>query len=326
MRVIFFGTSEFAVPSLEHLAASGHHIIMCVTQPDRPQGRGLARESSAVKRAARHLALPLLQPERLQVRLFEDLHPEVGVVAAYGQLIRRELLELPSRGMVGVHPSLLPKYRGAAPVAWALLKGETTTGVTIFRLSERVDAGEVISQRRVAVEPGEDADALTRRLAQLGAQELVSALEAMSAGRATFTPQDESTASLAPKLTKAQGRIDWRKPAAAIERLVRAVVPWPGATTDWRGAPLKVWRATLRTEEASSPHPAPGTVVQLTPDALSVATGQGILDLREVQPAGRRRMSVNAFLAGHPVHVGERFGVTSDKWHVASNTNDDRKT
>ena len=301
-----FGTAAFAVPALEQLVAGRHTVVRCVTQPDRPQGRGLLREPSPVKQAALRLGLPLEQPERPEAALFEGLPSDIGVVVAYGQLIRRDLLALPPHGMLGVHPSLLPKYRGAAPVAWALLHGETATGVTIFRLNERLDAGDLVLQRRVAIEPHEDAQALTGRLAQAGAQALVEALAAIAEGRARFEPQDESQASLAPKLTKAQGRIDWEAPADAIERLVRATIPWPGASTTWRDIPLKVWRAAVGAEE---PRQAPpGTVVRSGQGVVGVATGRGTLELLEVQPADRRRMGVAEFLAGHPGEVGERFG------------------
>jgi len=305
MRVMFFGTAAFAVPTLEQLISHRHTIVRCVTQPDRPQGRGLDREPSPVKQAALRLGLPLVQPERLAAALLEGLRAEVGVVAAYGQLIRRDLLAIAPHGMLGVHPSLLPKYRGAAPVAWAILNGEATTGITVFRLNERLDAGDILLQQQVAIEPQEDADALTRRLAQAGARALIEALEALAQGRARFEPQDEARASLAPKLTKAQGRIDWRAPAEAIERLVRATIPWPGAATTWRGEPLKVWRAAVATgHPASAP---PGTVVRAGQGVIGVAAGRDTLDLLEVQPAGRRRMAVAEFLAGHRLEVGERL-------------------
>ena len=309
MRIIFFGTAEFAVPSLERLAsaASGQTVVMCVTQPDRPQGRGLGVEPSPVKRTAERLGLPLLQPARLQAALFETLQPEVGVVAAYGRLIPGDLLALPPQGMLGVHPSLLPKYRGAAPVAWAILSGETTTGVTIFRLNERLDAGEMLSQQPVALEAGEDAEALTNRLARLGAEELLRTLETMAAGQVRVRAQDESQASVAPKLTKAQGQIDWRQSAEVIDRLVRATIPWPGAATTWRGGALKIWSAGVG-ERVAHTTAAPGTVIDETSEALVVATGQGTLIIKEVQPAGKRRMLVKEFLAGHPIQVGEKFG------------------
>lgn len=303
---MFFGTAEFAVPSLERVVAKRHEVVMCVTQPDRPQGRGLTRGASPVKRSALQLGLPLAQPERPAPELFQALHPEIGVVAAYGQLIQGDVLALAANGMLGVHPSLLPKYRGAAPIAWALLNGETTTGVTIFRLNDRLDAGEILLQERAAIRPDEDARALTGRLAKLGAQALVDALEAVAGGRARFEPQDESQASVAPKLTKAQGRIDWRASAERLERLVRATIPWPGASTEWRKRPLKVWGAAVGRSPA--PQASPGTVVRVTDSALTVATGHGTLDITDVQPAGGRRMRVSEFLAGHPIKAGERFG------------------
>ncbi len=311
MRVLFFGTSAFAVPSLERVAGAGHTVVLCVTQPDRPQGRGLGLEPSPVKQTALRLQLPLAQPERLEADAFRSLQPDVGVVVAYGNLIRRELLALPVHGMLGVHPSLLPKYRGAAPVAWALLNGESQTGVTIFRLNERLDAGELLRSHRVSIEPGEDAEALTNRLARLGAEELVRGLEQISEGRAAWTPQDEAQASLAPKLTKAQGRIEWSQPAEAIERLVRATIPWPGASAEWSGEPVKVWRAVAQGPEGTTAAGArPGTVAHVSPEAIGVATGTGLLELLEVQPAGRRRMTGKEFLAGHPVRVGDRFGAS----------------
>ena len=309
MRIIFFGTAEFAVPSLEALAgaASGQTVVMCVTQPDRPQGRGLGVESSPVKQAAARLGLPLMQPARLASSLFASLQSEVGVVAAYGQLIPRELLTLPAQGMLGVHPSLLPKYRGAAPVAWAILNGETATGVTIFRLNERLDAGAMLFQQTVPIQADEDAQALTNRLARLGAEALLQTLTLMASGQARDQAQDESRASLAPKFTKAQGEIDWRKPAEFIDRLVRSTMPWPGASTTWRGHALKIVSVGVGGPQANQTA-APGTAIDVSADALAVATGEGTLLIREVQPAGKRRMSAREFLAGHRIEKGERFG------------------
>jgi len=306
VRLVFFGTATFAVPSLE-AAAARHRVSLCVTRPDRPRGRGRSPGPSPVKEAALRMGLSVAQPERLEVGALGSERPEAGIVAAYGRLIPPELLRLPRHGMLGVHPSLLPRYRGAAPVAWAILNGEATTGVSIFRLSEELDAGEIITQRSVAIEPGEDALALSDRLAHLGAATLLEALEAVEAGRADATPQQASQASLAPKLTKAQGRINWVLPAAMIERLVRAAVPWPGAVTEWQGRALKIWQVSVG--EAPAPRgAAPGTIVRVEADALTVAAGEGTVTVSEVQPEGRRRMSATAFLAGHPVGAGERFG------------------
>ena len=306
MRILFLGTGAFAVPSLEHLARAGHEITMCVTQPDRPQGRGLQSEPSPVKRAAERLKLPLLQPERLDPLSLQGVSAEAGVALDYGRLIPAAVLTLPRHGMLGVHPSLLPKYRGAAPVAQAILNGDTSTGVTIFRLNERLDAGEVLLRHPVAIEAGENAQALTERLAQIGAEALLRALDLLDRGQARFEAQDEAAASLAPKLTKAQGRIEWTEPAERLERLVRAMAPWPGACTQWQGTALKLWDVSAVL--GGSRDVAPGTIVQSSPEALTVATGQGALAVRVVQLAGKRRMSAKEFLAGHRVQPGERLG------------------
>lgn len=305
MRVIFFGTAEFAVPSLERLVTSGHRVVLCVTRPDRPQGRGLKPEPSPVKQAAERLHIAVVQPERLTTDALRGHAADIGVLAAYGQIVRRDVLEGFSRGMVGVHPSMLPKYRGAAPVAWALLNGETRTGLTIFQMNERLDAGDILLQKLVDIEPHEDAAALTARLARLGGELAVRALDAAERGSAHLVPQDDGQASYAPKLSKTQGRIDWNAPAAVIERMVRATTPWPGAVTAWRGEPLKIVRAALAPAIGSKP---PGAVMQAGPDALIVATGEGALAVTELQPAGRRRLSAREFLAGYKVQVGDRFG------------------
>jgi len=310
MRVIFFGTSEFAVPSLERLAAQGHAVVMCVTQPDRPQGRGLVREPSPVKRAALRLKLPLAQPERLEAGPLASRHSDVGVVAAYGQLIRKEALGLPAHGMLGVHPSLLPKYRGAAPVAWTLLNGDAETGVTIFRLNERLDAGEILLRRAVPVAPDDTTQLLTERLAQLGAEALIETLALLERGQARGEPQREPEASLAPKLTKAQAAMDWHASAAVLDRLVRAMIPWPVAVTSWRGTPVKIWKAALSTAPSRA---SAGSIVAVTERGIVVAAGEGALEIHEVQLPGKRRMPVKQFLAGHPVTVGEKLGVRSDQ-------------
>lgn len=308
MRIVVFGTSAFAVPSLERVAA-GHDVVLCVTQPDRPQGRGRRLEPSPAKRAALRLGLPLIQPARLSAGDLNHLNADVGVLASYGQLVPREVLALPAHGVLGVHPSLLPKYRGAAPVAWAVLNGETVTGMTIYRLNERLDAGDILCQRQVPITPEEDAGGLTDRLAHIGAEELMRALEMLSSGRARFTPQDESQASLAPKFTKAQGSIDWSRPAEQIARMVRALAPWPGATASWRGRPLSIWSAQARAASGG----AAGCILQVSPEAVIVGAGQGAVAVTEVQLPGRRRMRVSEFLAGHPLRPGDTLGVIGDQ-------------
>lgn len=308
MRVIFFGTSAFAVPSLEQVVAHHYDVMLCVTQPDRPQGRGRVPDASAIKRAAVRFGLPLAQPARLTREVIALHEADVGIVVAYGQVIRREVLKMPRYGMVGVHPSLLPRYRGAAPLAWALLHGETQTGVTIFKLDEQLDAGPIILRETVPIDTGDTAETLGTRLAQRGAELLVRALEDLAEHRATFTPQDDAQASFAPKLTKAQGHLDWRQPADRLSRVVRATIPWPGATTQWRDEPLKIWAATAGTSAGVAVGTVPGHVVAVSPEGITVATGQGTLVVTEVQRPGRRRMHVREFLAGHPLRPGDRLG------------------
>jgi methionyl-tRNA formyltransferase len=307
MRVIFLGTSQFAVPSLERLAAAGHAIALVVTQPDRPQGRGLRAEPSPVKAAALKLGLPLAQPERLERRPFDIGTPDVGVLAAYGEMVPRELLAWPRHGMFGVHPSLLPKHRGAAPVARALLQGDAVTGVTIFRMNDRMDAGEIALQESTPIGAEENAETLTARLAAAGAEAVVRVLGELEAGRLRLAPQDDAKATVAPKLAKAEGRIDWTAPAASVARLVRATVPWPGAATTWRATPLRIWSARASDAPAARGQP-PGAVASVSDGRLLVATGQGLLELVEVQPAGKRRMTGKEFLAGYRAAPGDRLG------------------
>ncbi len=308
MRVVVFGTSVFAVPSFEQVAAR-HDVVLCVTQPDRPQGRGLSLKPSPVKRAALRLNVPLIQPERLTAGELAGLQADVGVLVSYGQLVRREVLAVPTHGVLGVHPSLLPKYRGAAPIAWAILNGETATGVTIYRLNERLDAGEMLCQREVPMAPDEDTGRLTERLAQIGAEELLHGLDVLASGHARFRPQDDSQATVAPKFAKAQGRINWTQPAEQIARMIRAMTPWPGATAAWQGQPLRLWAAAA--DETNASGAVPGQVVRVAPDAVVVGTGGGTLTVTEVQLAGKRRMRVSEFLIGHPMKPGDVLGVIS---------------
>lgn len=305
MRVIFFGTSAFAVPSLERVAASAHRIALVVTQPDRVQGRGLKAMPSPVKEAALRLNLPLAQPEKLLPADFTPLNADVGVVAAYGKILKPDLLAVPPHGMLGVHPSLLPKYRGAAPVNWPILDGDVITGTTIFRLDPGLDSGDILLQEQHTILPEEDADALGKRLAAASADLLVKALDALAAGTAARRPQDHAQATYAAKLTKEQGKISWAEPAVRLERLVRGTAPWPGAQTVWHGEPLKVWRVRRGTGAAAG---EPGTVMRVEDGVVAVATGEGVLELVEVQPAGRRRMQAKEFLAGHKIVPGDRLG------------------
>ena len=310
MRILVLATAAFAVPSLEALATHGHQIIGCLTQPQRPQGRGLVRLPSPVKTAATRLGLPVEEPEDLGGRLadMQSRHPDLGVVISYGRLVPVSYLQTPRHGMLGVHPSLLPKYRGAGPMVWAILNGESETGVTVFRLNDRLDAGDILLQRTAAIEPRDTAERLSDRLAHLGAALLVEAVQQVERGTAAFRPQDERQATDAPKLTKHHGRIDWRHGAESIDRQIRAMKPWPGTYTEWRGQPLKITAASLG---PSAGEGRPGQVVKVSPEGVAVATGHGLLVIEELQPAGRRQMPVRDFLAGHPLQVGELLGANA---------------
>jgi methionyl-tRNA formyltransferase len=318
MKIVFFGTPGFAVPSLDAVLAAGE-VVAVVTRADRPRGRGLHVEPPAVARAANEYALEVLQPETLRDPSFaprlRELAPDIGVLVAYGRLVPPEVLAVPPRGIVNVHPSLLPRYRGAAPVARAIAAGDTETGVTILYLSEELDAGDIILQRRVPVAPDDTTRTLTARLAEDGAALLTEALGLIEAGRAPRRPQDPSQATWAPRLTREDAAIDWRRPASAIVNLVRACDPWPVAFTSLRdraGAPqeLRIWRAGASPGEGNL-RAAPGTVPSLPADdraPLVVAAGEGTVLILEVQPAAGRRMSAGAYSRGHALETGAVLG------------------
>jgi methionyl-tRNA formyltransferase len=310
LRVVFFGTPAFAVPTLERLLGSAHTVVGVVTQPDRPRGRGQVLTDAPVKAVAVARGIPLHQPPRLRDPGVEATlrawSPDLGVVAAYGKLIPDALLQVPRLGMINVHASLLPKYRGAAPVHRAVIAGETMTGVTIMRVIRELDAGGMFARATRPIGEDETSVEVERDLAALGAGLLVSVADALSAGTAREEPQDHADATYAPKLTKDEGAIDWTLPAAAIHNRVRGLHPWPHAHTSIGGKRTIVLRTrALPDGPAGAP---PGAVVDATGDALRVAAGEGTVAIEQVQPEGRRAMSVRDFLSGHPVRAGERLG------------------
>lgn len=312
-RIVFLGTPEFAVPSLVALLAEAE-ILAVVTQPDRPKGRGQQVSAPPVVALARERGLRLLQPARLRdpqvIQTIAGLGPDVIVTVAYGRIIPPDLLRIPSLGCINLHPSLLPKYRGASPIQRAILNGETETGVTIMYQSEELDAGDIILQRSVPILPEDTAATLEGRLAEVGAQALVEALRLIAAGRAPRRPQDHPQATYVGKLTKDDGRVDWSRPATHIANQVRAMAPWPSAYTRHRGRLLKIWRAVPAAppDDRDAPRPAPGTVVAVQREGFVVATGDGALLVGEVQPEGRRRMSAEEYVRGARLEVGERLG------------------
>ncbi len=303
------GTPAFACPSLETLLARPDPVVGVVCQPDRPRGRGLAVVPPEVKRLAQARGVPVLQPERARDPAFlaalRDLAPDLIVVAAYGKILPRAILELPPHGCINVHASLLPRHRGAAPVQWAILAGDTVTGVTIMAMTEEMDAGDVLLARETPILPDDTAGTLGARLARLGAEALADAIDGLHAGTLRPTPQPAVGVTFAPRIEREQGRLDWRRPAEELDRVVRAFAPAPSAFTLLDGRLLKVHRARPLPEAAAAP---PGTVVAATPAGIDVATGAGRLRLLEVQLEGRRRLDAAAFLAGHPLAAGTCLG------------------
>ena len=307
LRIVFFGTPSFAVPTLERLLASRHALVGVVTQPDRPRGRGHRVAESPVKAVARAHARPVLQPDRLRapgvLDALADWTPDLGVVAAYGQLVPGAMLDLPRLGMINVHASLLPRYRGAAPVHRAVIDGEPETGVTIMRMVPALDAGPMLARVIRPIGPDETSEDVERDLATLGASLLGAVVERLAAGPVDEEPQDDMLSTYAPRLRKDEGPIDWTLPALFIHNRVRGLHPWPLASTSLAGTRLLVLRT--RVEEATGGDAAPGTVVEVSRAALYVATGHGgRLAIESVRPEGRRAMSVRDFLAGHPVRPG----------------------
>jgi methionyl-tRNA formyltransferase len=309
VTIVFMGTSGFAVPAIERLLASGHTVLAVVTQPDRPQGRGRRIGYSPVKELAVSRQLRLLQPRRASdARLLVELKsmsPQVIVVAAYGQLLPPALLAIPPLGCVNIHASLLPKYRGAAPVNWALIRGELVTGVTIMLMDATLDTGPILLQSELAIDPCDDAGTLQQRLATCGAEALVRALDGMESGNLQPIPQDHARATYAPKLHKEDGLIVWDRTAVDLANLIRGVTPWPGAVTTHRSKLLRVWRATpMGGCEAGTP----GRVATIDQLGVWVETHDGYLVLLEVQPANGRRMGAAAYARGHGLRPGDVLG------------------
>jgi len=297
MRLVFLGTPTFAVPSLERLANAGHDVLLVVTQPDRPLGRGLRMAISPVKHAAFGLRIPVAQPERVRrpesVGMLRSFAPDAMVVVGYGQIIPQSIIDIPRFGIINVHASLLPKYRGAAPIQWAIANGETRTGVTTMRIDAGLDTGDILLARETEIGPEENAIELGARLALLGADLLIETLAGLEAGRIVPRKQDPSQATLAPILKKEDGLIDWCQPAESVHNRIRAMQPWPGAYTTFRGQTLHIWRTWVGPVSESAP---PGRFVRLNP--LTVSCGEGALELLEVQLEGRRHMIGPAFANG----------------------------
>ncbi len=304
MRILFMGTPEFAVASLRRLVEEGHTVCGVLTQPDKPRNRGHKVTFSPVKEYALSVGLDVYQPVTLRdeaaLELVKGLAPELTVVAAYGKLLPEAILAVPPLGSINVHSSLLPKYRGAAPINWAILNGEKTTGVSIMYMAKALDAGDVILQKSTPIGPDEDAPALTARLAQLGAEALSETVAALAAGTAARTPQDEAEMTYAPMLGRELSAMDWSRSAAALSCQVRGLIPWPCAQAEIAGTRFKVYR----TAPGGATDKSPGTLLSAGKQGIEVACGDGrSLYLTEIQAEGGKRMSAAAYLLGHPMEV-----------------------
>ncbi len=352
MRIIFMGTPDFSVGTMEALIEAGHEVVLAVTQPDKPKGRGKALAFSPVKEAALAHGIPVYQPRRVRepecVAYLKTFAPDLIVVVAFGQILTKEILEMPRYCCVNVHASLLPKYRGAAPIQWAVINGETVTGVTTMRMDEGIDTGDMILKTEVPLSPEETGGSLFEKLAEAGARLCVETVLAIETGTAVYTPQNHQEATHTTMIRKQMGELDFARPAAELERLVRGLNPWPSAYTYWGGKTLKIWKASVvessseagtctassKEESSSGPAgartasskeepalhaapesddqetagPAPGTVVKADRSSLLVQTGKGLLSLEEVQLEGKKRMDIASFLRGYPLGEGARLG------------------
>lgn len=307
-RIVFFGTPSFALPTLRALFEGPDEVIAVVTQPDREKGRGRKVLFPPVKELALQHDLTPLQPEKVKEEAFQEaliiLQPDFIVVVAFGQILPKSILKIPKYGAVNVHASLLPKYRGAAPIAWAILNGEKVTGVTTMVIDEGMDTGGILLQAEIPIGDEEMCETLHDRLASSGAQLLLKTLEKMKGGNIQPIPQDHSKATYAPPLKKEDGQIDWKKEATEIDRQIRAFNPWPGAFTKLGDQLLKIYKGEIR---EGAPAGKAGAVVWLGSDFIEVGTGKGSFLIKEVQLEGRRRMTIREFLSGHPIPMGTVF-------------------
>ncbi|MDH4086668.1 MAG: methionyl-tRNA formyltransferase [Nitrospira sp.] len=309
MRIVFMGTPEFAVPSLEALLGSEDQVVGVVTQPDRPKGRGHQLVAPPVKLVAERAGIPILQP--LKIRTPEFLQalsawqPDLIAVTAFGRILHTPILRLPAMGCVNVHGSLLPKYRGAAPVQWAIINGETKTGITTMLMDEGMDTGPMLLQEQLEILPDDTTGTLAPRLAELGGRLLVKTIAQLKAGSIAPTKQDDAGSTMAPLLKKEDGLIDWTRSATSLANRARGLSPWPGAYTFFGEERWNIWKAVSIMGATTE---RPGTIVTVNKQVILVATGEGILEIHEIQTANSKRMSVVQFLAGHRVTAGMQLG------------------
>ena len=309
MKIVYMGTPDFAVAPLEAILKAGHEVMAVVTQPDRQKGRGREVQYSPVKECALSHGIPVLQPLKIKEKdAVEELRKypaDIFVVAAFGQLLSEEILNMPRLGCINIHASLLPAYRGAAPIQWCVINGEEKTGVTIMQMAKGMDTGDILLQKEVVLDEKETGGSLFDRLMETGAELIVEALPKIEAGELIPVVQKEELATYAGKITKDMGNIDFAKSAVTIERLIRGLNPWPSAFTHYKGKILKIWEADVVSECVNAENPVPGTVIAMDKESFTLATGEGALRIRSLQPEGKKRMSCAEFMRGYEVKVGE---------------------
>ena len=307
-NIVYMGTPDFAVPALLAIHKAGHNISLVVTQPDRPSGRGRKLKATPVKASALNLGLKVVQPASVKetdfIHQIKSLMPEFLVVTAFGQILSPKLLAIPKYGAINIHASLLPKYRGPAPIQWAIINGENETGITTMQMNEGLDTGDILLMEKTAIDRTDTAETLHDRLAEMGARLIIKTLDQW--GKDTLPPlaQDHSQATYAPLLKKKDGRMDWGKPANRLDRFIRGMTPWPGAFTFYDDNRVKIFSSLPIEQHADAP---PGTVIKGFEDELRVATGDGVLLIQELQGASGKRMNIRDFLRGNPIPPGTRF-------------------
>ncbi len=309
MKVIFMGTPDFSVGTLAALVEAGHEVVLAVTQPDKPKGRGKEMQYTPVKEYALEKGIPVYQPEKVRrpecIEELKKYQADVCVVIAFGQILPKEILEMTPYGCINVHASLLPKYRGAAPIQWAIINGESISGVTTMQMDEGLDTGDMLEKAEVPLGEKITGGELHDLLAEAGAKLCVQTLEKLEKGELKPEKQGETPTAYARMLDKKLGNIDWTRPAVEIERLIRGLNPWPSAYTTWNEKTMKIWDADVVDEEKTA---EPGTIIEVTKQTFSVQTGEGALRINELQIPGKKKMSADAFLRGYQVKTGEKLG------------------
>lgn len=309
VKVVFMGTPDFSVGALESIIQAGHEVVAVVTQPDKPKGRSSQMQFPPVKECALRHGLTVLQPVKVKtpewVECLRQFEADIFVVAAFGQILSKEILDMPRYGCVNIHASLLPKYRGAAPINWAIINGEKETGVTIMQMNEGVDTGDILTKKIVPIAPKETAETLFEKLAKAGAELIVETLPKLENGEITPVAQDESQSSHVKMMSKSLGKINWTSDAVQIERLVRGLNSWPSAYTFYQGKSVKIWNCDVLDNDTQV---NPGTIINVDKDSIEVATGNGVIKILELQLEGKKRMDAKTFLLGNQWKPGMQFG------------------